>query len=333
MKLITGNSHPTLAQSVADYLDTRLVNCVVRKFSNSEIDVRINECIRHEHVFILQTGAFDQHNSVNDFIIETLIMIDACRRSNSKSITLVIPCYPYARADKKDSPRVAIGAKMMANMYKQAGVNRVIAVDLHAAQIQGFFDIACDNLYAIRLLSDYFMNTLFKNMGLKEIQNKYIFVSPDNGGAKRIDAYSAAFKINNVIMHKQRDHSTHNKVDKVILIGGIDLSNKTAIVIDDMVDTAGTITKATDNLIEGGIKDIIIVFTHGILSGPAIDRINQCKNISRVIVTNTLPQDHNREICSKLEVVDITQLLGETVKRIVNGQSISEMFSTLQYFS
>ncbi len=332
MKIIAGNSHYTLAQSIADYLGMSLVECTIKKFSNSEIDCRINESIRHEHVFLIQTGGFNAENSVNDFIMETLIMIDACRRSNAKSITLVVPCYPYARADKKDSPRVAIGAKMMANMYKQAGVNRVIAVDLHASQIQGFFDIACDNLYAIRLISDYFMETLFRDLTLKEVQEKYIFVSPDNGGAKRIDAYSSSFNINNVIMHKQRDHSAHSKVDKIILIGEFDLSNKTAIVIDDMVDTAGTITKATDNLIAHGIKDIIIVFTHGILSGPAIDRINRCKNISRVIVTNTLPQEDNMLRCDKLEVVDISKLLGETIRRVMNGQSISDMFITREYF-
>lgn len=326
MKLITGNSHQTLAKSLAKCLSIPLVNCSVQKFSNSEIEVKINENVRNEHIFILQTGGFDEHNSINDFIMEALILIDACRRSNAKSITLLMPCYPYARQDKKDAPRVPISSKLIANMFTTSGIDRMISLDLHASQIQGFFDIPFDNLYAITLLSEHFEKHLFKNMTDQEKNDKYVFVSPDNGGAKRIMAYSKRFNINNVIMHKQRDYSTSSKVDKVILVGGFDLKNKTAIIVDDMADTMGTVVKASDTLIENGIKDIIVVVTHGILSGPALERINTCDNISRVIVTNTLAQEANQERCPKLDVVDITPLLCDVVMCIRTGESISHMF-------
>lgn len=326
MKLITGNSHPNLALSLAKCLGTELVDCCVKKFSNTEIEVKINENVRNEHIFILQTGNHDKNNSVNDYLMETLILIDACRRSNAKSITLIMPCYPYARQDKKDAPRVPISAKLVANMITSAGVNRMISLDLHASQIQGFFDIPFDNLYAVNLFSKYFEETLFNGLTLNERQEKFIFVSPDNGGAKRIIAYSKIFNINNIIMHKQRDYSVSGKVDKVILVGEFDLSDKTAIIIDDMADTMGTIVKASDNLIEHGIKDIIVVVTHGIFSGLAVDRINNCANIRKVITTNTLPQDNIVERCSKIEVVDITKLLCEVVNCIRSGGSISKMF-------
>src|SRR3989304_8403615 len=199
MKLITGNSHITLANSLANSLNIKLIDCTVKKFSNTEIDVKINESIRNEDIFILQTGSFDQHNSVNDFVMETLILIDACNRSNVKSITLIMPCYAYARQDKKDNPRVPISAKLIANLYKKAGVTRVISLDLHASQIQGFFDIPCDNLYALNILSNYLKTNVFIGENQNEIQEKYIFVAPDNGGAKRIMAYSSKFNINNII--------------------------------------------------------------------------------------------------------------------------------------
>ena len=327
MKLITGNSHPSLANSLAKCLDTPLVDCSVNKFSNTEIEVKINENVRNTHVFILQTGGFNQYNSVNDYIMETLILIDACRRSNAKSITLLMPCYPYARQDKKDAPRVPISAKLMANMFTSAGVNRMISLDLHASQIQGFFDIPFDNLYAINIISLYLEETLFHSMCQAERQKRYIFVSPDNGGAKRIIAYSKRFNINNVIMHKQRDYSKSSKVDKVILVGEFDLKGKTAIIVDDMVDTMGTIVKASDNLVEHGIERIIVVVTHGILSGPALQRVNDCDNIEKVIVTNTLAQDANAELCPKLEIVDITRMLCDVVLCIRRGDSISTMFT------
>lgn len=327
MKLITGNSHTELALSLSKRLGIKLVDCSVKKFSNTEIEVKINENVRNDHIFILQTGGYDDNNSVNDYIMETLILIDACNRSNAKSITLIMPCYPYARQDKKDAPRVPISAKLMANMLIKAGVNRMISLDLHASQIQGFFDIPFDNLYAVNLFSKYFEETLFNQLTLKQRQEKFIFVSPDNGGAKRIIAYSKKFNINNIIMHKQRDYSTSSKVDKVILVGEFDLKNKTAIIIDDMVDTMGTIVKASNNLIENNIKDIIVVVTHGILSGPALQRINDCENISKVIVTNTLPQKYNMENCHKLETVDITGMLSEVVWCIRSGESISKIFN------
>ncbi len=325
-KILNGNAHPQLAKQVARILGTKLTDCTVKKFSNSEVDVRINESIRNNDVFIIQSGSFDQKNSVNDYLMETLILIDACRRSNAKSIILIMPCYPYARQDKKDSPRVPISAKLVANLIYNAGVNRMVSVDLHAAQIQGFFDIAFDNLYAIKVLSKYIKLYVFNGLSNQEVQDKYILISPDNGGTKRIMAYSQKLKLNNVIMHKQRDYSTSSKVDKSILIGEYDLKGKTGIVIDDMVDTMGTMLKASEILLEHGIKDLIVVATHGILSGPALDRINKCEFIQRVIVTNSLPQEENEYKCAKLEVVNISNLIAMVIRNIATGESISELF-------
>lgn len=326
MKLIAGNSHPILAQQLAKCLDISLVQCVVDKFSNTEIKVEIKESIRGEHIYIIQSGGFDEYNSVNDYIMETLILIDACRRSNAKSITLLMPCYPYARQDKKDAPRVPISAKLMANMFQSSGVNKIACIDLHASQIQGFFDISFDNLYAINFISKYLKKVIFNNMTQDQIQNKYILVSPDNGGTKRIMAYSKIFKINSIIMHKQRDYSTSSKIDNVILVGGFNLNGKTAIIIDDMIDTMGTMVKASETLIENGINNIIIVATHGILSGPALDRINDCEYIEKVIVTDTISQENNRKKCSKLNIVSISPLLCEYVNCIRDGKNISSMF-------
>lgn len=326
MKLITGNSHYKLANSISNYLNIPLVDATVKKFSNGEINVKINESIRNEHIYIIQTGSSTNLGSINDHIMETLILIDACKRSNVKSITLIMPSYPYARQDKKDEPRVPITAKLMSNLYSYSGVNRMVSVDLHAPQIQGFFDIAFDNLYAIGIISKYLKKNIFNNFSINLIQNNYIFVSPDNGGAKRIMAYSKYFNINNVIMHKQRDYSTSSKIDKIILVGEFNLKDKTAIVIDDIMDTMGTMVKASKTLIDYGVKNVILVATHGIFSGEAINRINNCHYIKKVIVTNTLPQEDNCSKCSKLEVVDITNLLSQVINKIVNGESISDLF-------
>lgn len=332
MKLIAGNSNQQLAIKIAEYLDTKLSNIVIDYFANTEVRVKIMENIRSEDIFILQTGGAYSGRTINDHIMEVFGLIDACRRSDAKSITLVMPCYAYARQDKKDGARAPITGSMMAMLYEKLGVTRVVAIDLHAGQIQGFFNIACDNLYANRLLSDHFIDTIFKGMKLDEIQEKYILVSPDCGGIKRIRQYSESFRLNCVMLDKKRDHSKKNVVNESILISDYDLKGKTAIIIDDMIDTAGTITAATDTLIKNHIDNIIIVFTHGILSGQAIDRINKCDAISKIIVTNTLAQDKNLERCKKLEVVDISTLLGETIKRIAYGGSVSELFETQKYF-
>lgn len=327
MKLITGNSHILLAQSISKYLQIELVSANVQKFSNGEIEVKINDNIRNQDIFIIQTGSSNASGSINDHIMETLILIDACKRSNVGSITLVMPYYPYSRQDKKDAPRVPISAKLMANLFSIGGVNRMISLDLHASQIQGFFEIAFDNLYAIGLISEYLKKNIFYGLSLEEMQKKYIFVSPDNGGAKRIMAYSQKFGINNVIMHKQRDYSKSSTVTKVILVGEFDLQDKTAIVIDDMMDTMGTMTNASKELVAHGIKDIIVMATHGILSGPALERINNCEHIKKVVVTNTLPQMKNIQQCNKLEEIDITELIGKVIKNIINGDSISALFN------
>lgn len=327
MKLISGNSHPHLATSISDKLNAKVVSCDISRFSNTEIRVRINESIRNEDIFIIQTGGFDEGNSVNDYIMETLEIIDACRRSNVKSITLILPCYPYARQDKKDEPRVPISAKLMANMYRVAGVDRLVSVDLHASQIQGFVDYAFDNLYTDKLMCDYIRENIFNGDSIEEIQDKYILVSPDNGGAKRIMSYSQRLILNNVIMHKQRDYSQTSKVMNTILVGKHNLQGKTAIIVDDMCDTMGTMVKATDTLVKHGVDSVIIVAVHGIFSGPALERINECEKISQVIVTDTLSQEDNMKKCGKIEAVGISTLLSGVIKNIMDGGSISQLFN------
>lgn len=324
-KIIAGSSHPELSKHIAKCVGVELVKTTKNKFSNGEINVIIHENIRNEDVFIIQTECTTQTHNPNDLLMELLLFVDACKRSSAKSITAVIPNYFYARADKKDNGRCAIGANMVARLLVSSGVTRVVAVDLHAAQIQGFFNIPCDNLFAKNILIDHLQTHYFKGLSKEEMNDKFILVSPDNGGTKRVTSYSDILGINNVIMHKQRNYGKVNTVDKTILIGDYNLKGKTAIIIDDMCDTMGTMIKACDTLVENGIKDVIVVATHGILSGRAMKRIHNCDIISKVIVTNSLPQDENG-VVDKVDVVDISGLICAVIKCIMNGESISELF-------
>jgi len=327
MKLLTGNSHPELAESVSGYLGVPIVNCTVGRFANGEVNIKLHECIRNQDVFILATGGSTAAGTLNDLLMETLIMVNACRLSSAKSITVFMACYPYARQDKKDKSRTPISARLMADFFETAGVTRLVAVDLHAAQIQGFFHVPCDNLYAIDVLCTYLRDTIFVGLSKTEIQDRYVFVSPDNGGAKRITAYSKRYDLNNVIMHKERDYSAVNKVEKTILVGEQSIEGKIGIIVDDMCDTMGTVVKACESLEEHGMIGAIVVVTHGVLSGPAAERINGCDFIQKVIVTNTLPQTENGERIAKLEVVDITGLISDAIQCISAGHSMSKLFS------
>lgn len=327
-KLISGRSNIELSHLISKHLGIPLVGCVLDNFSNSESRVEIKEDVRGFNMFIIQTGTFTEELSVNDFIMEMMLLVDACRRSSAKSITVVIPCYPYARADKKDVPRVPISGSMMATIYKAVGVKRIICMDLHSGQIQGFTDLPFDNLYGIGLFIDYLKKNYFSGMDHDEINKNFVLVSPDNGSVKRIESYAQKLQMNMVIMNKSRDYTTKNKVLKSTLVGDKDVVvGRTAIVIDDMVDTCGTMVAAIGELASYGIKDFVIIATHGVLSGPALDRLNKCDSIRSVIVTNTIPQSSNCAKCSKIEVVDTSQLFAEVIRRVVCGGSISELFS------
>lgn len=356
--LLAGNSHPELVKGISIYLGIPIANMVVDRFANGEIRVQINENIRCKHAIIIQTGVSlnSPYNSINDILMELLIIANACKLSSAKSITALVPNYFYARQDKKDVSRSPISGRLIADLLKTAGITRLVCLDLHAAQIAGFFDIPVDNLYAINLLATDIITNYLQDKSTKktvfasstfaksasesasksalesasesvsESVSEYILVSPDAGGVKRMNALASKVKLKTAMMHKTRNHEGKNEVLNTILVGE-EIKNKICLIVDDICDTAGTVIKASQTLIEHGAKSIILIMVHGILSGPAIDRINGMESIREVVVTNSLPQTENQKLCPKLRVVDISALLGETVRRLYTGESISSIFN------
>lgn len=327
MKIISGSSNIDLGEKIANHLNVPICECLLEKFSNTEIRVEIKENIRNEDVFIIQSGGFSEEYSINDYIMECLIIIDACKRSMAKSITLICPCFPYARQDKKDESRAPISAKLLANILEKAGINRLVVMDLHASQIQGFFDIPVDNIYSFPLIDSYFKETYFKDLTLEQIQKKYVLVSPDAGAIKRTLKFAKMMKLKAVFMHKERNYQISNTVDNMFIVGDPkDIEGKTAIILDDMCDTGGTLIKCANLLKESGAESVICGVTHGILSGPAIERLQKSDSITKMIVTNSLCQNKNKMSVDKLEVVDISGLLFKVISCILSGGSISNLF-------
>lgn len=308
IKLLAGNSHPALAKAVAARLGIELSKINVSQYANQETSVTIGESVRDEDVFIIQTGC----GEVNDYLMELLIMIHACKTASARRITAVIPNFPYARQDKKDKSRAPITAKLMANMLQTAGCNHVITMDLHASQIQGFFDVPVDNLYAEPSTLRYIRENIdYKNS---------VIVSPDAGGAKRAASIADKLDLNFALIHKERQRA--NEVSRMVLVG--DVKDKICILVDDMADTCGTLVKAADTLISNGAKSVIALVTHGIFSGPAFKRINESP-IDKVVCTNTVP--HDDADCPKLDHIDISPTLAEAIRRLHNGESISYLFT------
>ena len=329
IKLIAGTSHTELAKQISEKLGVPLCKCTIEKFSNTEIRVEILESIRNKDIFIIQTGSYDTNtnNSINDYLMETLITIDACKRSMAKTINLVMPCYPYARQDKKGGPREPITARLVANILENAGIDRIIVMDLHAPQIQGFFNIPVDNLYSMPLVIKYFKKNIFKDMPLTDIQHNYVLAAPDAGAIKRTLKFGTKMKLNTIFMHKERSYQIANTINTMIIVGDPKrIIGKTIIILDDICDTGGTLSKCCSLLIENGAKEVICVVTHGILSGLASKRINSCQEMSRMIVSNTLSQKQNKIKIPKLSVFDISDLLKEVIERIITGESISALF-------
>jgi len=327
MKIISGSSNIDLGEKIANHLNVPVCECLLEKFSNTEIRVEIKENIRNEDVFIIQSGGFSEEYSINDYIMECLIIIDACKRSMAKSITLICPCFPYARQDKKDESRAPISAKLLANILEKAGINRLVVMDLHASQIQGFFDVPVDNIYSFPLFDNYFKETYFKDLTLEQIQQKYVLVSPDAGAIKRTLKFAKMMKLKAVFMHKERNYQISNTVDNMFIVGDPkDIEGKTAIILDDMCDTGGTLIKCANLLKESGAESVICGVTHGILSGPAIERLQNSDSITKMIVTNSLCQNKNKMSVDKLEVVDISGLLFKVISCILSGGSISNLF-------
>ncbi|KAK9761614.1 ribose phosphate diphosphokinase subunit prs4 [Basidiobolus ranarum] len=313
IKVLTGNSHPELAGLVAKRLGIDLANVVVVKFSNQETSVTVGESVRDEDVFIIQSGC----GEINDNLMELLIMINACKTASARRITAIIPCFPYARQDRKDKSRAPISAKLVANMLTVAGADHVITMDLHASQIQGFFDIPVDNLYAEPSVLKYIRNEIpdFKNA---------VIVSPDAGGAKRATSIADRLDLEFALIHKERKKA--NEVSRMVLVG--DVRGKIGILVDDMADTCGTLGLAAKTLIDNGATQVYAIVTHGVLSGKAIEVINNSV-LEKVVVTNTIPHEDKKKLCSKIETIDVSPTLAEAIRRTHNGESVSYLFHSV----
>ena len=306
--LLTGNSNRTLAGEIAEVLKIPVSEATVSTFSDGEITVQINENVRGCDVFVVQSTCMP----VNNNIMELLLMIDALKRASASRITAVIPYYGYARQDRKAQPRVPISARMVADLITAIGAHRVLTIDLHAGQIQGFFDIPVDHLYATPVLSEYLK---------KKFVNDTVVVSPDAGGVERARAFAKRLGASLAIIDKRRERANVSQVMHVIG----DVKGKDAILFDDMIDTAGTIAQAASALFENGARKVVAACTHAVLSGPAVDRINASK-LMEVIVTNTIPMDDKIKQCPKLTVLSVAALMGEAIKRIHEETSVSSLF-------
>lgn len=310
MQLFTGNAHRELALEISQYLNIQVGDATVGKFSDGEIFVQINENVRGSDVFVIQPTCVP----VNRNIMELLLMVDALKRASARRITAVIPYYGYARQDRKVQPRVPISAKLVADLITAAGTNRVLTMDLHAAQIQGFFNIPVDNLYASPILLEY-------------VEKKYnhrknlVIVSPDAGGVERARAFAKKLQSSIAIIDKRREAS--NISQSMNVIGEVE--GKDTIILDDIIDTGGTTIQAASALKEKGANRIIAACTHAVLSGTAVEKLNNSE-IQELIVTNTIPVDSNKQQCTKLTVLSIASLIGEAIKRIHEESSISSLF-------
>jgi ribose-phosphate pyrophosphokinase len=309
LKVFSGSANRALAEEVATTLDVTLGDATLSTFSDGEIMIRINENVRGSDVFVIQPTCVP----VNDHIIELLLMVDALKRASAGRITAVIPYYGYARQDRKVQPRVPISAKMVADLITAVGTNRVLTVDLHAGQIQGFFNIPVDNLYAASVLLDY--------MKQKFDHNNLVIVSPDAGGVERARAFAKRLGCTIAIIDKRREKA--NECEIMNVIG--DVKGRDTLLLDDMVDTAGTLAQAATALVSEGARRVSAACTHAVLSGPAVDRIN-ASPIGELIVTNTIPLNSKAQNCSKLTVLSIAGLLGEAIKRIHEETTLSTLF-------
>ncbi|HHU93157.1 MAG TPA: ribose-phosphate pyrophosphokinase [Halanaerobiaceae bacterium] len=307
LKIIAGNCHPKLAQDICDYLGTSLVSTEICRFVDGEIGVNIDETVRGADVFVVQPTS----PPVNENIMELLVLIDALRRASARRITAVVPYYGYARQDRKASPRDPITAKLVANLITTAGARRLLAVDFHAPQIQGFFDIPVDHLYAAPIMVDYFKE--------KNLENT-IAVAPDVGAVKRVRSFAESLDIPLAIVDKRRPRANVAEVKNVIG----DVEGKNVILLDDIIDTAGTITEAARVLKEKGAQDVYVCASHGLFSGPAIERLKAAP-ITELIITDTIPQNEDYGM-DNLTVLSVAPLLGEAIDRIFRDLSVSVLF-------
>lgn len=311
MKVFAGNSNPALSNAICEILEIPLGKAMVGRFSDGEIRVEIGENVRGADVFVIQSGA----SPVNDHLMELLVMIDAFKRASARRITAVMPYYCYARQDRKNKPRVPITARLIADLITRVGANRIVTMDLHAGQIQGFFDVPVDNLYASPILLPFIKEHFGRDL---------VIVSPDAGGVPRARAYAKLLKSGLAMIDKRR--SDPNKAEALNIIGEVE--GKTAIILDDMVDTAGTLVAATKRLLEEGAESVYSCVTHAVLSGPAVERI-QNSPLESLIVTDTLPLREEVMQCGKITCVSAAKLFAAAIRSIHNEDSISTLFEIL----
>ena len=309
MKLVTGNSNRALAQAVASYLEIPMTDCTVRRFADKEVYVEVHENVRGEDVFILQSTSFP----ANDNLMELLILTDALRRSSARRITAVVPYFGYARQDRRATGRTPISAKLVANLITQAGVNRVITLDLHAAQIQGFFDIPTDNLYGAPIIT----SDILDNYNLKNT----MIVSPDVGGVARARAVAQRLGTDLAIVDKRRPKAGVSEVMNIIG----DVQGQACILIDDIVDSGGTLVNAAEALLKAGAKEVSAYITHGVLSEGASERIGASK-LKELVVTDSIEETEAQRQAGKIRRMSIAPLIGEAIARTASEQSVSSLF-------
>ena len=309
MKLVTGNSNLKLADGISKYVGLELSNCDVKRFADNEIFVEMKENVRGEDVFVIQSTSYP----ANDNLMELLIIIDNLRRASAKRITAVLPYYGYARQDRKPGPRTPITSKLVANMIDKAGANRVLTMDLHAGQIQGFFDIPTDNLFAAPVLVEDIKSKLTKDTP--------IIVSPDVGGVVRARIIAKRIGADLAIVDKRREKAGESEVMNIIG----DVEGRECFMIDDIVDSAGTLCNASDALIKQGATKVYSYVTHGVLSGKAVERVNN-SSLTKLLITDTIEESDAVKKSDKIDVISISSLLGEAIKRISKEKSVSSLF-------
>ena len=309
MKLVTGNSNLKLAYGISKYVGLELSDCDVKRFADNEIFVEMKENVRGEDVFVIQSTSYP----ANDNLMELLIIIDTLRRASAKRITAVIPYYGYARQDRKPGPRTPITSKLVANMIDKAGANRVLTMDLHAGQIQGFFDIPTDNLFAAPVLVEDIKSKLTKDTP--------IIVSPDVGGVVRARIIAKRIGADLAIVDKRRERAGESEVMNIIG----DVEGRECFMIDDIVDSAGTLCNASDALIKQGATKVYSYVTHGVLSGKAVERVNN-SSLTKLLITDTIEESDAVKKSDKIDVISISSLLGEAIKRISDEKSVSSLF-------
>ena len=308
LKILSGNSNIQLAQAICKGLDISLGKANVKKFSDGEIQVEIEDNVRGMDVFVVQSTC----TPVNRSLMELLIMMDAIKRASAERITAVIPYYGYARQDRKVAPRVPITAKLVADLITTAGANRILTIDLHAGQIQGFFNIPVDHLYSAPVMVEFIKEKYTDNL---------VIVSPDAGGVERARAFAKRLGSNLAIIDKRRPQPNESNIMNIIG----DIEGKTALLLDDMVDTAGTLSQSANALIEKGATKVVACCTHPVLSGQAVEKINQSA-LQDLVVTDTIPLTKEAQSCNKIVVLSVAELLGEAIKRIHGNDSVSSLF-------